>query len=105
MDQLQSALSASERQLDAFALECVRQKTTCRIWLVPPMEAFTESGLSSQVVSEIQEIIPAIIPTADMTPALQNKGIDLYFQSDPHWNLEGHQVVADWLVEQYMQPQ
>ena len=44
------------------------------------MEAFTESGLSSQVVTEIQEIIPAIIPTADMTPALQNKGIDLYFK-------------------------
>ena len=69
------------------------------------MEAFTESGLSSQGVSEIQEIIPAIIPAADMTPILQTSGIGLYFRSDPHWNAEGHQVVADWLVEQYTQTQ
>ena len=105
VDQLQLALVASEKSLDEFALECVRQKVDCRIWLVPPMEAFTESGLSSQVVSEIQEIIPAIIPAEDMMPALQNGGIELYFRSDPHWNSQGHQVVADWLVEQYTQTQ
>ena len=31
VDQLQSALSASEKQLGAFALECVHQKVACRI--------------------------------------------------------------------------
>lgn len=101
VEQLQLALASSETQLDAFALECVRQKVECRIWLVPPMEAFTASGLAEQVVTEIEKIIPTIMIATDLTPVLQPQGSDLYFQSDPHWNPDGHQVVADWLIEQY----
>ena len=100
VDQLRVALGSSEQQLDALALECVRQKVECRIWLVPPMEAFTESGLAEQVVTEIQTIVPPIISATDLTPVLQPEGTGLYFQSDPHWNPKGHQVVADWLIEQ-----
>ena len=88
-------VGASENYLDAFALECVRQKVACRMWLVPPMEAFTEPGLAEQVVSEMKNIMPTIITTTDLTPVLQPQGTDLYFTSDPHWNSNGHQVVAD----------
>ena len=75
-------------------LECVRQKVDCRIWLVPPMEAFTDSGLSSQVVNEIQEIIPAIIPATDMTPASQDEGTDLTKRS----TLESQKVIRWWQI-------
>ena len=101
LEQLQVALGASEKHLDALALECVRQKVVCRIWLVPPMEAFTETGLAEQVVSELEKITPTIITATDLMPVLQSQGTDLYFTSDPHWNPKGHQVVADWLIKRY----
>ena len=53
LEQLRVLLGASEHYLDTLALECVRQKVACRIWLVPPMEA-TETGLAEQVVSELK---------------------------------------------------
>ena len=65
-----------------------------------PLEAFPEPA-SRTSGERLKNIMPAIITTTDLTPVLQPQGTDLYFTSDPHWNSNGHQVVADWLIEQY----
>jgi hypothetical protein len=46
-------------------------------------------------------IVPSTITPYNLFPVLEERGVDLYFKSDPHWNAEGHQVVADWLIELY----
>lgn len=98
---LNQASKSTENALDEWALECVRQKVECRVFFVPPLEAFTEEDLSTSVIHQMSAIVPSTITSYNLFPVLEDRGIDLYFKSDPHWNAEGHQVVADWLIELY----
>lgn len=103
--QLQQAVKSTEQALDAWALECVRQKVECRVFLVPPMEAFTEEGLSTHMIEQMAVIVPSTVTPYNLVPILEDRGTELYFKSDPHWNAEGHKVVGEWLAEQYTQSQ
>lgn len=98
---LEQALKATENALDDWALECVRQKVECRVFFVPPMEAFAESDLSTQVISQMSTVVPPTVTSYNLFPVLEERGTELYFNSDPHWNAKGHQVVGEWLAIQY----
>jgi hypothetical protein len=41
----------------------------------------------------------------DLAPGIQNASADyrrFYFYCDPHWNISGHELVAEILTEQYL---
>ena len=100
--QLNQALDSTEIQLQRMAKQCQqRSLQRCRVWLIPPMEAFYEDGLANQVVEQLQKRIPETLEVVDVYPWLQQSGGSaLYFQSDPHWNIKGHQVVFESIREE-----
>ena len=103
-DQLEAALDSTQVQLERFTIQCVEASTACRVWLIPPMEAFQEPGLSEQVVPALLNHMPDSIDVTDLYPILKEQGgASLYFQSDPHWNSMGHAVVADFIQQTYEQ--
>jgi len=100
--QLNQALDSTELQLQRMAKQCQQHLLQrCRVWLIPPMEAFYEDGLANQVVEQLQKRIPETLEVVDVYSWLQQSGGSaLYFQSDPHWNMKGHQVVFDSIREE-----
>ena len=103
-DQLEAALDSTQVQLERFATQCVEASTACRVWLIPPMEAFQETGLSEQVVQALSHHMPVSLEVTDLYPILKEQGgLSLYFQSDPHWNPMGHAVVADFIQQTHKQ--
>ena len=105
VEQLEQALPSTRDQLQRFATQCIEEdKTICRVWLIPPMEAFQENGLSEQVVPALLNHMPDSLEVTDLYPILKEQGgASLYFHSDPHWNSMGHAVVADVIQQIHSQ--
>lgn len=104
VEQLEQALHSTRDQLQRFATQCVEASTACRVWLIPPMEAFQENGLSEQVVPALLNHMPDSIEVTDLYPIIKEQGgASLYFNSDPHWNPKGHAVVADFIQQIHSQ--
>ena len=93
---LEQAMVSSQNQFKQLAARC--DEIVCRVLLIPPAEAFRDSGLAETVIPVLKKNIPEIIHTVDLFPTLQQSGgTQLYFHSDPHWNPAGHASVFDYL--------
>ena len=94
---LGEALPSTQKALDAFSDQCQTESLRCRVFLIPPLEYFDDDALRP-LPERLKSIVPASITVHDVAPVLSEKGgRSLYFDNDPHWNIHGHGVVAEWV--------
>ena len=71
---LEAALDSTQVQLERFTIQCVEASAACRVWLIPPMEAFQEPGLSEQVVPALLNHMPDLTRRDRFVPHPQRAG-------------------------------
>lgn len=97
---LSEALQRTQVQLQTFADVC---PTTCRVVLIPPADAFEEPLQAETTLPLLQSVIPNSLSILDLYQPLQDRGgRSLYFHADPHWNVAGHQAVAEIIQAEFL---
>jgi hypothetical protein len=97
-DRLHTSLQSTKVALNRFNQYCISKRVECSMVLIPPVEAFEDIEMTSQVIEQIYSVIPTEIETIDLFSDLMNAGGGkLYFTYDPHWNAAGHKVVSEQL--------
>ena len=92
---LRPALESTTVQLQRFADLC---PNTCRVVLIPPADAFEMAEQATVTLPLLKSVIPESLKAIDLYPVLSRQGgRSLYFHADPHWNTDGHAVVAEYL--------
>ena len=108
-------LDATTTALQAFGRVCQQRRLQCTVALAPPAwvvhaerrsGTFDAFGLDADaadpaaLVADLTAAVPPTVQVVDLTPDLQAAGRDraLYHTFDPHWNSDGHAVVAETLA-------